>query len=80
MSLDTPWPLARPTRDERQHSDGVVAERFDEPAGGIVGHLTALFEDGVTAGEMPDSSGQLRKQIVDWPMDAVVPGMAMLRI
>jgi hypothetical protein len=80
VSLDTPWPLARPTRDERQHSDGVVAERFDEPAGGIVGHLTALFEDGVTAGEMPDSSGQLRKQIVDWPMDAVVPGMVTLRI
>ena len=85
VPLDTSWPLARPTRDEERQpgevGGGVIlAERFDEPMGGIVGYLTAFFEDGVTAGEMPDSSGQLRKQIVDWPMDAVVPGLAMLRI
>ena len=58
-----------------------MAERFEEPMGGILGYLAALFEERVTAGSLPDVSGQLRKQMVDWPMDAILPGMAtILRI
>ncbi len=68
-------------RGDEGGGGGILAYRLEEPMGGIVGYLAALFEEGVTAGEMPDARGQLRNQIVGWPMDAVVPGMTtILRI
>jgi len=54
--------------------------RFEEPMGEILAYLVTVFEEGVVGGDMADVSGQVRKRMVDWPMDTILPGMMILRI
>ena len=82
VSLDMSSTALRPTRDDQKslEDDGVVMNRFEEPMGEILAYLVTVFEEGVVGGDMVDVSGQVRKRMVDWPMDAILPGMMLLRV
>jgi hypothetical protein len=71
--------FAESTEDKRDDRESqIVAESFEEPMGGMLAYLVTVFEEDVTGGSMPDASGQLAKRMVNWPMDAVAPGAAVL--
>jgi dienelactone hydrolase len=66
-------------RDYPDESD-VVARQYVEPMGAVLSYLARVFEEGVEGGEMPDVGEVLKGTVVAWPGDAVVPGMATLRV